>query len=118
MRFLLQRLACTQVTVRRGQRLAEQADVGDLFQYTQHVRLALQVMAAVAQIERLVDQRKIRNDVADHRMFECGPVVPRRIVRVATRDPVAGRGRQCDEYGTTPAFDKSIAARAVAGVAD
>ena len=35
------------------------------------------------QIERFVDQRKIGNDVADDRVLEHRPVLPRRIVRVA-----------------------------------
>ena len=39
--------------------------------------------ARVAQVERLVDQRKVRNDVADHRVLEHRPVLPRRVVAVA-----------------------------------
>ena len=43
---------------------------------------ALEIHAAVGKIERLVDERKIRNDVADHRMLQHRPVLPGRIVRV------------------------------------
>ena len=45
-----------------------------------------QVVPRVAEVERLVDQREVRNDVADHRMLEHRPVLPRRIVAVAAAD--------------------------------
>ena len=48
--------------------------------------LRSEVVPAVGQVERLVDQRKVGNDVADHRVLEHRPVLPRRIVRMAAAD--------------------------------
>ena len=55
--------------------------------------MSLQIVPAVGQVERLVDQRKVRNDVADDRVLEHGPVLPRRIVRMAARDAAVARRR-------------------------
>src|SRR5215813_4071984 len=48
-----------------------------------------QVHAAVAQIERLIDEREVWNDVADHGMLEQRPVLPRRIMCVDARQRTA-----------------------------
>src|SRR5215218_3541258 len=56
--------------------------------------MALQIVSAVRKIERLIDQRKIRNDVADNRVLERGPVLPRRIVRMTAADAAVRGGRQ------------------------
>ena len=55
--------------------------------------MRLKVVSAVRQVERFVDQRKVRNDVADHRMLEHRPVLPRRVVRMAAADRC--RRRRC-----------------------
>src|SRR6266480_363303 len=83
---ILQAVAKTQALIRLRRRLRNDADRGNLTQCFQHkgklVLRALQIMAAVGEIERLVDERKIRNDVADDGVLEHGPVLPRRVVRV------------------------------------
>ncbi len=43
-------------------------------------------MAAVGEIEGLIDEREIRDDVADDGVLEHRPVLPRRIVRVTAAD--------------------------------
>ena len=48
----------------------------------------LEVVSAVRKVERLVDQRKVRNDVADDRVLEGGPVLPRRVVRMTAQHPI------------------------------
>ena len=60
-----------------------------IFHMVVWVRMGMgsQVVPRVAQVERLVDQGKVGNDVADHRVFEHRPVLPRRIVAVAAPHP-------------------------------
>ncbi len=65
----------------------------------------LEVLSAVGKVERLVDQRKVGNDVADHRVLEHRPVRPRRIVRMAAADRAAGAAFERDQHGSAPAFD-------------
>jgi len=69
-------------------------------------------MPAVGQVERLVDQRKIGNDVAEHRVLQQRPVLPRRVVRMQPPDPVVAPGLERDEYLAAPAFDPARAPRA------
>src|SRR5664279_6090814 len=68
---------------------------------------ALQVVPRIAEVERLVDQREVGNDVADHRMLEHRPVLPGGIVAVAAADAVALRSAvelERDEDLTAPAL--------------
>src|SRR5208337_4656292 len=65
----------------------------------------LQVVAAVGKVEGLVDERKIGNDVADHRMLQHRPVLPRRVVRMAATDRTVGAALQADRHRTAPALD-------------
>lgn len=46
----------------------------------------LQVVPAVTQIERLVDERKVGHDISNYRMFQQWPVLPRRIMRMRSTD--------------------------------
>src|SRR5262245_54221268 len=68
---------------------------------------ALEIVPAVRKIERLVDQRKVRNDVADDCVLERRPVLPRRIVRMAAADAAVLSGRERYEHGAAPAFDRA-----------
>ena len=66
-------------------------------------------MAAVGEVEGLIDEREIRDDVADDRVLEHRPVLPRGIVRMAAADR-AGRARlERDEYRAAPTLDQSRA---------
>src|SRR5208282_2873384 len=65
----------------------------------------LQVVAAVGKVERLVYKRKVGNDVADHRMLQHRPVLPRRVVRMAATDRTIGAALESDHHGSTPALD-------------
>ena len=64
-------------------------------------------MTAVRQIERFVDQRKVGNDIADDRVLEQRPVLPRRIMRVAAADRSVRAGFQRDYDRDAPAFDRA-----------
>src|SRR6266852_5636919 len=77
-----------------------------------------QVRAAVTQIERLVDEREVRNDVAVHRVLEERPVLPRGIVRVQAVDATCARDIEGDQHLTAPALDPARAARARSGRRD
>jgi hypothetical protein len=92
--LLLERLAHAQAVVRLRRRLGGDPDGRDLSQRLQHetarVRCLLQIMATVGEVEGLVDEREVRNDVVNHRMFQNRPVLPRRIVR--TGQPWLPRG--------------------------
>src|SRR5512139_2612294 len=66
-----------------------------------------EVVTAVRQVERLVDQREIRNDVADDGVLECRPVVPRRILRVAAVDRAVRAGLEAHDDRAAPAFDQA-----------
>ena len=74
-----------------GRRLGADAGAGDLPDDLPH-RLGpvdlhgSQVVPRVAEVEGLVDQREVGNDVADHRVLEHRPVLPRRVVAVAAPD--------------------------------
>src|SRR2546427_6893142 len=74
-----------------------------------------QIHAAVAQVERLVDEREVRNDVAVHRVLEERPVLPGGIVRMQAVDAVRRGGLQRDQHLSAPAFDPAHAARARSG---
>src|SRR5208282_829035 len=70
-----------------------------------HMALArLQVVAAVGKVERFVDQRKIGDDVADDRMLQHRPVLPRRVVRVTATDDAIGSAFQADRNRPAPAL--------------
>ena len=105
-RHLLQR----GVGPRRG--LAGQADAQDLSQELVH---RLQVRSRVGQVERLVDEREVRNDVAEHRVLERRPVLPGGIVRMAAPYAAGRTGLERDEDLAAPALDPADAARALGG---
>src|SRR2546427_10550843 len=71
-----------------------------------------QIHAAVTQVERLVDEREVRNDVAVHRVLEERPVLPGGIVRVQAVDAVRRGGFQRDHHLSAPTFDPAQAAPA------
>src|SRR3979409_1714817 len=75
----------------------------------------LEVRSGVRQVERLVDQREVGNDVADHGVLERRPVLPRRIVRMAAAYPPVGVSLHGDEYLAAPAFDPADAECALPG---
>ena len=50
----------------------------------------LQVVAAVGEVEGLVDEREIRDDIADDGVLEHRPVLPRGIMRVTAADACRG----------------------------
>ena len=79
------RATTTALVVGRGRGLGPDAGRGDLAEHIQHGVTRGRV-AAVGEVERLVDQREVGNDVADHRVLEHRPVLPRRIVRMAAAD--------------------------------
>jgi len=71
-----------------------------------------QIHAAVTQVERLVDEREVRNDVAVHRVLEERPVLPGRIVRVQAVDATCARDIEGDQHLAAPALDPACARRA------
>src|SRR3989442_12550063 len=71
-----------------------------------------QIHAAVAQVERLVDEREVRNDVAVHRVLEERPVLPREILRMQTVDAVRRGGLHRDQHPSPPALAPAQAAPA------
>src|SRR6266699_5227523 len=77
-----------------------------------------QIHSAVTQVERLVDEREVRNDVAVHRVLEERPVLPRGIVRMQAVDAVRRGGLQRDQHLSTPALDPAQTARARSGRRD
>src|SRR5713226_3146420 len=77
-----------------------------------------QICSAVTQVERLVDEREVRNDVAVHRVLEERPVLPGGIVRMQAVDAVRRGGLQRDQHLAAPALDPAEAARARSGRRD
>src|SRR5256886_14820570 len=71
-----------------------------------------QIHSAVTQVERLVDEREVRNDVAVHRVLEERPVLPGGIVRVQAVDATCARDIEGDQHLAAPALDPADAARA------
>jgi len=69
----------------------------------------LQIVTAIGEVEGLIDERKIRHDVADDRVFQHGPVLPGGVVRMTTTNDAAGIDLERHEYGSTPALDQSDA---------
>src|SRR6266699_5887310 len=70
-----------------------------------------QIHSAVTQVERLVDEREVRNDVAVHRVLEERPVLPGGIVRMQAVDATCARDIERDQHLATPALDPAAAAR-------
>src|SRR5690242_13039124 len=68
------------------------------------------IVPAVGQVERLVDQRKIRDDIAEDRALDQRPVLPRRIVRVHAVQAPAFPGVERDQHVAAPALDPADAA--------
>ena len=58
-----------------------------------------EVVSAVGEVERLIDQRKIRHDVADDGVLEHRPVLPRRIVRMAAPNRAVRAGLSATSTG-------------------
>ena len=65
------------------------------------------VLSAVGQVEGFVDQGKIGNDIANNRVFEKWPVLPRRIVGMATPNGPIWPSLQSDHHGPTPSLDEA-----------
>src|SRR5215469_6822411 len=64
-----------------------------------------EIVPRVRQVEGFVDQRKVGNDVADHRVLQYGPVLPRRIMRMATVNRSLWTALERDRHWATPPFD-------------
>src|SRR5436189_56514 len=64
-----------------------------------------EIVSGVAEVEGLVDQREVGNDVADHRVLDHRPVLPRRIVAMAAADGAGVVELERDEDFAAPAFD-------------
>src|SRR5579862_6009477 len=64
-------------------------------------------MAAVRKVERLVDEREVRDDVADNGMFEDRPILPRRIVRMAAADRALRAALEREKHRPAPALDRA-----------
>src|SRR6185503_16975118 len=71
------------------------------------------IMTRIRQVERLVDEREIGNDIADHRVLQHRPVVPRRIVGMAAAHAAARAALDRDENLAAPALDPAYAAGAL-----
>src|SRR6185295_10075071 len=71
-----------------------------------------QIRSAVTEVERLVDEREVRNDVSVHRVLEQRPVLPGGIVRMQAVDAVCPGGLQRDQDLAAPALHPAHAARA------
>src|SRR6266702_6601739 len=102
---VLQAVAKAQGFIRLWRRLGDNADRYNLTECFQHGG-ALQVMATVGKVEGLVDEREVRDDVADDGMLEHGPVLPGGIVRVTAADCPGGAGFERDPHWPAPAFDQ------------
>jgi hypothetical protein len=92
---VLQAIADTQAFICLRRWLGDDADRCNLAKCFQHEG-ALQIMAAVGEVEGLVDEREVRDDVADDGMLEHGPVLPRGVVRVTAADCPGGTGFECN----------------------
>src|SRR5205807_2714812 len=77
-----------------------------------------EILPAVGEVKRFVDEREIGNDVAHHRVLEKRPVLPRRVVRVRAVDAVSLRRFQRDEHFAAPALDPAHAAPAAGALGE
>src|SRR6266480_2793115 len=77
-----------------------------------------QIHSAVTQIERFVDEREVRNDVAVHRVLEERPVLPGGIVRMQAMDATCARDIESYQHLSAPALDPAQAASARSGRRD
>ena len=66
-------------------------------------------MAAVREIEGLIDEREIRDDVADDGVLEHRPVLPRGIMRMTAPNRSRRARFERDEHRPAPALDQSHA---------
>src|SRR5215469_18226453 len=66
----------------------------------------LEIVAAVGQVERLIDEREIGHDVAENGVLECRPVLPGGIVGMTAADAATLTSLQRYEHRTPPAFDE------------
>ena len=111
---ILQVVANAQALIRLRRLFGDDSDRCNLAQRFQHSG-ELQIMAAVGEIEGLIDEREIRDDVADDGVLEHGPVLPRRIVRVTAADRARCSRFERDEHRTAPAFDQSCSHGPIGG---
>src|SRR5450631_1253577 len=65
------------------------------------------VLSAVREVERFIDEREVRNDIAEDCVFEKWPVLPRRVVRVAASNGAVRTGLESNQNRTAPAFNKT-----------
>src|ERR1700728_1664509 len=72
-------------------------------------------MAAVREIEGLIDEREIGDDIADDDVLYSWPVLPRGIVWVTTADRTDRAGFKRDTYRSPPALDQARADRPIGG---
>src|SRR6185437_2366586 len=77
-----------------------------------------QVVAAVGEIEGLVDERKVRNDVADDRVFHCRPGLPRRVVGMTATDGASSSRLESHHHGAAPPFDQADSQGSLGGRSD
>src|SRR3990172_9129618 len=73
-------------------------------------RYMSEVLSAIGKIEGFVDQRKVRDDIAEDGALEQRPVLPRRIVRMRAMDPVGIGALERDQHFSAPALDPADAA--------
>ena len=57
-----------------------------------------EILPRVAEVERLVDEREVGNDVADHRMLDRGPILPGRTMRTASAHAALRRNFDCHDH--------------------
>ena len=64
----------------------------------------LEILTAVGEIERLVDQREVGNDVAEHADLQQWPVLPGRVVGMDPVESSIGTDAYRDQDLTAPAL--------------
>ncbi len=62
-------------------------------------------MTTIGEVEGLIDEREVRDDVADDGVLERRPVLPGRIVRVTTADRSGRAGFERDPNWPPPSLD-------------
>src|SRR5689334_1230024 len=67
--------------------------------------VALPILSAVGQVERFIDQRKVRHNIAENRVFQKGPILPRWIMCMASPDGSVRTRFEGNQRRAAPPFD-------------
>src|SRR5258708_33578996 len=71
-----------------------------------HLVLSLEILARIGAVERLVAERKVRNDIALDGSFKERPLKPRRVAHVASFDPTIPQPEPNQDVAAKPLDDR------------